>query len=255
VSDAGSNGWAGAFVAADEAAHRVAPGAGGPWWSELWWFGGTDGHGTGVFTAFGVVPSMRRSWYVTGLVRPGRPLAFVADDEIVWREGQLSLRRPGLWADHVCEAPFEQWTVANEAHAVELDDPEEAIGDARGTQTALAVDLEWYASAPAVPLRPDRAAIASAGAAATLDGYLQLGEIDGVVELPGGSITCTGPATRIHGWGDLSLLATAGAGGRDVATADEVTVPVRWPMIGAALVVEHRLTQAGWTLAPRRGAS
>ena len=54
----------------------------------------------------------------------------------------------GLWAEHVCDAPMEQWTVANETFATALDDPDEALGRGYGTPTALAFDLEWYALAP-----------------------------------------------------------------------------------------------------------
>ena len=37
-----------------------------------------------------------------------------------------------MWAEHVCEAPFEQWTLGNETYAVALDDPDEGLGRAYG---------------------------------------------------------------------------------------------------------------------------
>jgi hypothetical protein len=214
----------------------------------VWWFAGGDGAGTGVFTTFGVVPAAGRAWYAAALVRPDRPLVFVADTEIARHDDRLSVRRPGLWADHVCEEPFEQWTVANEAHAVELDDPADALGRAHGTLTALAFDLEWYASGPAAPLT---APLGRDGVA--LAGYRQDGEIDGVVELPGGAITCVGPARRLHCWGDLSRLVLDDPDPSDQTPA--TTVPVAWPLPDDGLVVAQWLTPAGWRIAPRSGAS
>ena len=54
-------------------------------------------------------------------------------------------RAHGLWAEHTCVAPMEQWTVANETYAAALDDPDDALGRAYGVPTALSWDLEWYA--------------------------------------------------------------------------------------------------------------
>lgn len=241
------SGWA----ATDEAPHRSTGGR----WCEVWGFAGSDGTGTGVLTTFGVVPADGRAWYLAVLVRPGRSVAYVGDDEIVRRDDRLSLRRPGLWADHICEEPFGQWTVVNEAYAVELDQPGDALshalGDPRGTMTALAFDLEWYAAGPAEPVWP--------AVEAGRFGYQQRGEIEGVVEVPGGPIACSGPAHRIHLWGDLAALpdglglvpVPASASAPD---EPDVVIPVGWPLPGGVLVVEHHLTSAGWRLGPRRGA-
>ena len=51
-----------------------------------------------------------------------------------------------MWADHVCEAPFEQWTVRTRRHAVALDDPADALGRAYGEAAPIALDVEWYAT-------------------------------------------------------------------------------------------------------------
>ena len=67
---------------------------------------------------------------------------------------------------------MEQWTVANETYAAALDDPDEALGRAYGTPSAVAFDLEWYAGG-------------AAGGAPGGDGYEQAGVVHGVVELAG----------------------------------------------------------------------
>ena len=36
----------------------------------------------------------------------------------------LEIKPPQMWADHVCDVPFRQWSVGNEAHGVLLDDPD-----------------------------------------------------------------------------------------------------------------------------------
>ena len=56
------------------------------------------------------------------------------------------VKAPGLWAEHTCDAPMQQWTVANETYATALDDPDDALGRAYGVPTAMAFDLEWYAT-------------------------------------------------------------------------------------------------------------
>ena len=91
------------------------------------------------------------AWRGTGarLARTGEPLLHVTDWEVPLPAAGLALRSHGLWADHICEAPFEQWTVANETYAVALDDPADALDRAYGTAAALAFDVEWYASAAA----------------------------------------------------------------------------------------------------------
>ena len=100
----------------------------------------------------------------------------------------------------MCDAPMEQWTVANETYAAALDDPDEALGRAYGMPSAVAFDLEWYATGPPVTL--------PAG-----DGYEQDGVVHGIVELPGGPLRLTEvPARRWHRWG-AALGAARRAGG------------------------------------------
>ena len=48
------------------------------------------------------------------------------------RSDPLLVKAHGLWAEHVCDVPMEQWTVANETYAAALDDPDDALGRAYG---------------------------------------------------------------------------------------------------------------------------
>jgi len=107
--------------------------------------------------SLGVVSAHRRvgrsGWYWSAVVRDGHPLLHVTEWEVPLRADSPDvLKAHGLWAEHVCVAPIEQWTVANECAAAALDDPDEALGRGYGAPTGLALDLEWYATQPPVVL-------------------------------------------------------------------------------------------------------
>ena len=91
-----------------------------------------------------------------------------------------------FWAEYTCEHPFEQWTVGNETYAVELDDPDEALGRAYGQAVPIASDLEWYATERATEIP---------------HGYSQTGVIMGDIETVSGVLVV--PEThsvRTHRW-------------------------------------------------------
>lgn len=232
---------AGTVVAADEGPH---PAGEGPWWAERWWFAwveGLDDPATagGGFVELVLFPNRRAGWYRSALVRPGEPLLAIVDHAVPLPRVGLELRSDGLWADHTVEAPLAQWTVANEAYALAVDDPDELSGRGYGTPTPFALDAEWYASAPARPY-----------AGGTGPGYEQDGGLEGTVELGGGRrLEVRGAAaTRAHTWGPLVLPAPDGA-----TTAPAVArVPDRWPA-PFDVVVEDVLAADGWRRRLRTG--
>jgi hypothetical protein len=167
---------------ADERRHDGA--AAEEWTFSFWWPGGAGG---GI-VLLRLLEASRTAWYWTALVRAGEPLLHVTDFEAPLPRVGLSVRSDGLWTEHVCEAPFEQWTVANETYAVALDHPDDALGLAYGRAAPLAFDLEWYAGAPPVPMP---------------GGYSQTGEVHGRIELGAGALELDGlDAHRTHRWGD-----------------------------------------------------
>ncbi len=117
------------FPPTDERPHP--PGA-GSWWQETWVFDLWTPDGLGAFTWLTLVPNQRRAWYWAVLVRPGEPVLYLADVDVPLPRSGLEVRSEGLWASHECEVAFEQWTVANEAYAVALDHPDDALGRAHG---------------------------------------------------------------------------------------------------------------------------
>jgi hypothetical protein len=173
-----------------EAEGRHPPGD-GRWWAETFGFDvWTEDRSVGAFTWLTLLPGQRRAWYWCCLVRTGTPLLHLGDLDLPLPATGLRVRAAGLWADHYCEAPFEQWTVQNEGYGVALDDPREALGRGYGEATPLSFDIEWYAAAP--PRGEDGA-------------YVQRGEAHSVIELAGGPVDVVGPGSRWHTWGPLRL--------------------------------------------------
>ena len=150
-----------------------------------WWWGAGDGATTaGVFV--GIELRGTRFDYWAGLVREGEPYLYIEELDGADLRSGLEIKPPQMWADHVCDLPFQQWSLGNEAHGVLLDDPREAWRRAYGTLVPVTFDIEWYAAGDAV---------------AVAHGYEQAGEVDAQIELTSGVLAFTGPARRVHVWG------------------------------------------------------
>jgi hypothetical protein len=126
---------------ADEGRH---PPDGDPLWNESWYFDFTAADGRlGGYVRLGLYPNLGVAWYWACLVGEDRPLVTVIEHEAPIPKTGLEVRADGLWCDHVCETPFEHWTLGLEAFAVALDDPTEVYRSGAGDRTALGIDLEW----------------------------------------------------------------------------------------------------------------
>src|SRR5687768_10883115 len=113
-------------------------------WGESWYLDFTNREGTlGGYVRLGLYPGLGVAWYWACLVGEGRPLVLVVDHELPIPGSSLEVRAEGLWCDHICETPFEHWTLGLEAFGVALDDPADAYRDLRGERMALGFDLEW----------------------------------------------------------------------------------------------------------------
>lgn len=103
-------------------------------------------------------PHQDRASYQAFLAGTGRQLVAVLDDDVPLPATGLEIRTTGLWATHICETPFDHWTVGLEAFGVGVDDPGEIYGRQYGDQVPLGFDLEWEAlgediGSPAYPQR------------------------------------------------------------------------------------------------------
>lgn len=179
----------------------------------------------GIVSGYRIV-APTRGWYWAALARAGRPLLHVAEWDVPLRSDPLLVKAAGLWAEHICDDPFRQWTVGNETYAAALEDPDEALGRAYGTPTAVAFDLEWYATAAPEGIT---------------SGYEQAGEVHGVVEFGAEpALHLDGvPAWRAHRWG-LGLAPVT----RPAAVAHVgLRAPFAFP---DGTVSDWVLTPAGW---------
>lgn len=167
----------------DETAH---PTARYEEWSFSWW--AADGSIAG-WTMYRLVPG-HRIWYCFGLLGRNRPVLHVAEFDIIRRSDPMIAKAESLWAEFVCDAPFEQWTLGNETYGVELDDPADGLGRAYGRVVPVASDLEWYASGPPKVLESE-----------SVLGYEQSGVLLGTIETDQGAIEIPEiSAHRFHRW-------------------------------------------------------
>lgn len=157
-------------------------------WEFGWW--SPDGDIAG-YTSYRL-RGRHQIWYCWALWRRHEPLLHVTEFDIARRSNPMIAKASALWAEFTCDSPFEQWTLGNETYAVELDDPEEALGRAYGRAVPIASDLEWYATADPVAVR---------------SGYTQEGRLLGTVETIEGPLELVDlRANRAHRWSRSSEL-------------------------------------------------
>jgi hypothetical protein len=178
-----------AWLASDEGRHPTAP------VESWWWWGVASDRSAGVFVGLELRGDHFDYW--AGLVRGDEQYLYIEELDGTGLRGGLEIKPPEMWADHVCDVPFAQWSLGNEAHGVLLDDPTEAWRRAYGTVVPVTFDIEWYSTR--LPESLD--ARDSATSATASGGYRQQGEVDCRIELATGVLDFVGPAERVHVWG------------------------------------------------------
>lgn len=186
-------------------------------WSETWSFDLASADGElGGWVAF--TRHTDHAWYHAMLAGPRRQLLAVLDHEVPFRSNPLEVRTTGLWADHVCETPFEHWTLGLETFALGVEDPLELHGRQHGDNVALGFDLEWEADGPVLDLSSPEGG-----------GGYELGcRVHGEVLVGRDVIAFEGVGSRSHRWGALDWGADDGW-----HLAGVVEGPTRWS-------VDHR---------------
>jgi hypothetical protein len=188
-----------------------------------WAFDFSDGAGTGGFVSLALDGAL--AWWWTAIVRAGAPGPVVVFDSEVPspRGAALEVRAEGLWAELVCEARDEHWGVALEAFGLRLDDPADALGDARGERVPVGLDLEWEASGPPVPVP---------------DGVVQPGAVHGDLLVGRDTLPFDGPGLRRESDGAPWWASAAHGDGAELAV---VWVPL------PAGALRRSLTPMGWS--------
>jgi hypothetical protein len=201
-------------------------------WTFSWWSAAGDivGH-----TSYRLI-DRTQAWYCWALWQRHRPLLHITEFDIPRRANPMIAKAEAMWAEFTCDAPFEQWTLGNETYAVELDDPDEALGRAYGRAVPIASDLEWYATS---------------GITEYPDGYAQSGRLLGRVETLEGPIELEDLiAHRTHRWSTSGDLPEAQA--RSVIAHLGPRLPFLFPN---GTVRDLVLTPDGLVATPRGGAA
>jgi hypothetical protein len=138
-------------------------------------------------TQVGHHPSLARFAFHAAVLEGGQLPLVICDWDVPSPATGWELRTSGLWADHVCESPFEHWSYGLEAFALAVDDPAELLGRGYGQRAPLGWELEFEASSAPVAIGDES--------------YWQPGVGHGVVLLAGRQIEVEGRAARAHRWG------------------------------------------------------
>ncbi len=145
------------------------------------------------------------------------------------------IRASGLWADHVCEKPLAHWSYGLEAFALAVESGTELEPDGRGERVPLGWELEFEADGD-----PEW----STGEE-SWHGYVQFGQVHGLLLDADGETEFTGAGTRGHWWGE-ERPATAGTR-RQASTSGE-SVSARGGQDRVAVRYQHQLARAETTL-------
>lgn len=193
----------------------------------------------------------RRAWYWAAYALADGPLFHVTEFDVMVRPDPFVVKAEALWAEHTCDAPWEQWTIGNETYAAAIDDADDALGRAYGVPTPIAFDLEWYATAPPFP-SPDVGVTAAPGRSRRVRAYEQPGVAHGVVEIAGRPADefVEAPAHRWRRWvepGDDSTDGSPDDLGPVPLPAARAHTGVRVPVaLPDGTVLDWVLTAQGW---------
>ena len=185
--------------AADEGPH-TSPSAWAPErraaWCETWSFDFADDHGVGGFVRLVQFPGRGIAWYWAYLVVPDFGLLVVRDHEVplVPRPNPLEVRAEALWAELICEQPFEHWSIAAEAFGLRVEAP----GDAeRGERVAVGLDLGWEALTATHDPGMPKPGMPKPGMPETGTGYSQVGTVVGALLVGADRLPFDGRATLV----------------------------------------------------------
>ena len=160
--------------------------------AETWGFEAAQADGTGVLVRLTCFPDHGIAWYWAYVFLPDEALVVVRDHEVPLPRVGLEVRADGLWAEQVCETPFEHWTYGLEAFGVALDDPAESLRGEIGERIPVGFDLEWEVDDAAGEARELETAS---------HGYEQFGTVHGEVLLARSRVEVDAVGRRVHRWG------------------------------------------------------
>ncbi|MES9537491.1 hypothetical protein [Actinomadura sp. NPDC000600] len=222
---------------ADEGLHDPGP---EPLWNESYYFdfAAPDGSVAG-YVRLGLYPNWDRAWYWAALVRPGRPLLLIADNDAPLPErGTTDVRTETYTATQQITDPFGPARVALTGTASVLPDATAAYGDVSGAETiGLSFDLRWDTAGGVYPYKD-------------IPRYEVPCSVSGLVSVGGEKIAVTAHGERDHSWGErdwwkVSWLWTSGRLGDGTfvhGMQANIGFPLPWPCFAVPPEggIEHR---------------
>ncbi|NKZ02954.1 DUF7064 domain-containing protein [Actinomadura latina] len=231
----------------DEGLHEPGP---EQLWNESYYFdfAAPDGSIAG-YVRLGLYPNWDRAWYWAALVRPGRPLLLIADNNAPLPEpGSADVHADGYTATQEITDPFGPARVTLHGTASVLPDPAAPYGGPGAADTiGLSFDLRWDTVGGVYPYRD-------------LPRYEIPCTVTGLVSVGGAKIAVDAHGERDHSWGErdwwkVSWLWTSGRLGDGTfvhGMQANIGFPLAWPCFAVPPDgdIEHRAGfSAGTTFA------
>lgn len=183
------------ITAADETSHQPS---GRPAWHESWGVEAFLADGSlGLRMEFVLWPDQNRSAFSMLLVRRDAPVVWLNESEAPLPTAGLEVRASGLWMAFVPQVPLDHFTADLEAFALELDHPDDALGDGYGRRVPVACELEWlHTSTDLAHAAPIGEPIGEGG------GYRLPGRVLGDFQIGHEDLEIDGWGWRTHTWGE-----------------------------------------------------
>ena len=208
-----------ALSAADEAPH---PPSGRPSWHESWAVEAFQADGSlGLRMEFVLWPDQNRSGFSMLLVRPDAPVVWLNESEAPLPNHGLEVRASGLWMAFVPQVPLDHFTADLEAFALELDHPDDALGDGYGRRVPVAGEMEWLHT----PHDLTHGSAVTDG-----NGYRVPGRVLGDFQVGHEDLEITGWGWRTHTWGETAVTDPWRGRGRagDWSLSDDLGLVIGW---------------------------
>jgi Ecdysteroid kinase-like family len=159
-------------------------------WNESWYFDAISEDGrTGLYTRLGLYPNLGVCWLTALICGPERPTVAIVDFAAPLPDGAvLTIERPGLRAEHVCESALERFRVRIDAEGESHADPASLLRGDRGEPVSAGFDIVWETLGEAYAYR-------------VATRYEIPCSVSGTVRIGQETIDLNGLGQRDHSWG------------------------------------------------------
>lgn len=159
-------------------------------WNESWYFDAISEDGrTGLYTRLGLYPNLGVCWLTAFICGPERPTVAIVDFAAPLPDGAaLTIERPGLRAEHVCESALERFRVRINAEGESYADPAALLRGDQGEPVSAGFDIVWETLGEPYAYR-------------VVTRYEIPCRVSGTVRIGQEAIVLSGLGQRDHSWG------------------------------------------------------